>query len=84
MIAYLLPLALFIALCAAVYHSNAQIKKTIQDDSEASQALYRKRDAERVTRMKVEREASRRRYEGITYPAMVWEYRKREILGRIA
>lgn len=81
---YLIPLALFIALCAAVYHSNAQTRKAIQDDSEASQALYRKRDAEKVAKLRHEREASRRHYEGITYPAMVWEYRKREILGRIA
>ena len=52
---------------------------TMTDDQAALQGIYRKNDEEKVKHMKSTRVADLKRYEYITWPAMCWEQRRREM-----
>lgn len=54
--------------------------------SEDDKALWdhdRKKDEDKVLAMRHTRECDRRRYEGITWPAMLWEHRARQIMQHV-
>ena len=82
-------LAAAVGLCLGIYQAmkdrDPRPKATpMTDDQAALQGIYRKNDDEKVKRMKSTRVADQKIYEYITWPAMCWEQRRREMAKYMA
>lgn len=78
----LVPLLCFAAFCLlwpVVASGRPRKIYPLSPDDMALWAHYLKADADKVKTLRRQSEAIRRHYEGITWPAIQWEVRKREI-----
>lgn len=72
-----------VAFCLGIYQAMQEAPhpkiRPLSDDDKALQAHFEKVEKDRQERARNAREATRRHYEGITWPAICWAYRERQM-----
>lgn len=72
-----------VAFCLGIYQAMQEAPRPkirpLSDDDKALQAHFLKAEETRQEHYRVTREATRRHYEGITWPAICWAYRERQM-----